>query len=73
MLSVLVGGQLSEGIVQLQLKGDSANPGNTYYYGTNASGEKGFYPVPQPVIDHNRITADGNFRVTADGALRITR
>ena len=31
---------------QLQLSGDSATPGNSKYYGTNASGTKGFYDVP---------------------------
>lgn len=33
------------GIVTLTLQGDSADPGNTYYYGTNGSGSKGFYTV----------------------------
>ena len=31
---------------QLQLSGDAATPGNSKYYGTNASGTKGFYDVP---------------------------
>lgn len=29
----------------LELVGDNASPGNTQYYGTNASGTKGFFPV----------------------------
>lgn len=33
------------GIVTLTLQGDAASPGNTYYYGTNGSGSKGFYTV----------------------------
>lgn len=28
---------------KIQLVGDSTSPGNSYYYGTNASGTKGFY------------------------------
>lgn len=28
---------------QLQLVGDAASPGNSYYYGTNGAGAKGFY------------------------------
>lgn len=31
---------------QLQLSGDASAPGNSKYYGTNASGTKGFYDVP---------------------------
>ena len=30
----------------LELSGDVATPGNTYYYGTNASGTKGWYTLP---------------------------
>lgn len=30
----------------LKLEGDSATPGNTKYYGTNASGIKGFHTLP---------------------------
>jgi hypothetical protein len=30
----------------LQLVGDSASPGNSYYYGTNSSGTKGYYALP---------------------------
>lgn len=33
------------GVVTLTLQGDSADPGNTYYYGTGPSGSKGFYTV----------------------------
>lgn len=28
------------------LSGDSASPGNSYYYGTNTAGNKGFYSLP---------------------------
>lgn len=30
----------------VKLLNDSATPGNTQYYGTNASGTKGFFPIP---------------------------
>jgi hypothetical protein len=30
----------------VNLVGDSTSPGNSYYYGTNGSGTKGFYAVP---------------------------
>jgi hypothetical protein len=30
---------------KIQLDGDVASPGNIYYYGTNSSGVKGFYPI----------------------------
>lgn len=30
----------------VQLTNDSASPGNTYYYGTNGSGTKGWYTLP---------------------------
>lgn len=30
----------------IKLVNDSATPGNTFYYGTNASGTKGFYAIP---------------------------
>lgn len=30
----------------LQLSGDSASPGNSFYYGTNASGTKGWFTLP---------------------------
>lgn len=31
----------------LKLSGDAATPGNSYYYGTNGAGTKGFYTLPQ--------------------------
>lgn len=43
--SVTGGGNLSADR-SLQLAGDEASPGNSKYYGTNSSGDKGFYPLP---------------------------
>lgn len=37
--------QLDTGTYYLQLDGDAAAPGNNKYYGTNASGTKGFYDL----------------------------
>jgi hypothetical protein len=33
----------------IKLVGDVLAPGNSYYYGTNAAGAKGFYPIPAGV------------------------
>lgn len=44
--SVRVAGTLKDGVVQLTLQGDAPNPGATYYYGTDAAGLKGFFPIP---------------------------
>lgn len=38
------------GVVTLTLQGDSAAPGNTYYYGTNGTGAKGFYTVSSTIL-----------------------
>ncbi len=42
--SVSVTGSLP-GVVQVALQGDTDTPGNTFYYGTDGSGNKGFYGV----------------------------
>lgn len=46
--SVSVVGSLANGLVQLTLVGDSVSPDPEYYYGTDASGAKGFHPLPEP-------------------------
>lgn len=43
--SVQVLGTLADGEVVLQLRGDEGSPGNTYYYGTDGVGDKGYNPV----------------------------
>jgi hypothetical protein len=43
LYSVSVSGQLSDGQAYVQLTGDSANPGNSYYYGTSSTGTKGWF------------------------------
>ena len=41
--SVRVTGSLASGVVNITLVGDDDAPGASYYYGTDASGEKGWY------------------------------
>lgn len=45
LASVQVFGSLESGLVQIQLSGDSDSPGNTYYYGTDSTGVKGWVTV----------------------------
>lgn len=44
----------------LKLSGDSASPGNTKLYGTNASGSKGWYDQPGGVSGYNKIRDNSN-------------
>ena len=37
----------------VNLVGDSTSPGNSYYYGTNGSGTKGFYVLPSSMVYPN--------------------
>lgn len=46
---------------KIKLVNDSPAPGNSVYYGTNAVGTKGFYPVPeQTVASELSIIGDGS-------------
>lgn len=45
-LSVKHYGVLTNGNVTLTLVGDVDSPGNSYYYGTDAAGAKGFHEIP---------------------------
>lgn len=47
-MSVQVLGSLAGGEVVLQLRGDSASPGASRYYGTDQEGSKGFHALPNP-------------------------
>jgi hypothetical protein len=49
-VSVQVKGALGSGGISLQLVGDSSLPGNTRYYGTDASGVKGWVSLAPPVM-----------------------
>ena len=62
--SLTGGGDLSANRT-LSLTGDNATPGNDRYYGTNASGTKGFYPLPAGSGDP---TLGGDLSGTASNA-----
>lgn len=47
--SLIGGGALSANL-SLSLDGDNAAPGSMRYYGTDGSGTKGWYPLPEPDI-----------------------
>ena len=55
--SISGGGALS-GNLTLQLLNDSSAPGNSYYYGTNSSGTKGFFVLPTggPALQTNGVS-----------------
>lgn len=47
--SIRQSGTLKNGAVYLALVGDNGSPGPTYYYGSNATGTKGWHPVADTV------------------------
>ena len=59
--SISVTGSLGEQVV-IQLKGDESLPAASYYYGTNADGEKGFYVLPPipPTVAGEILIQDGS-------------
>lgn len=64
--SVRVVGSPASGVVSLLLQGDSANPGNSFYYGTDDSGQKAFWPILNPYADY-LVDGDGNYLTDNDG------
>ena len=42
----------------LQLRGDIESPGNSYYYGTDAAGTKGWHALPDPVAVLPLVTGE---------------
>lgn len=44
--NILLQGSLESSSDSVQLVNDSANPGNSKYYGTNSSGSKGYFDLP---------------------------
>lgn len=46
--SVQTSGTLADGVVLVQLHGDTQSPGGSRYYGTSPSGVRGFYALPSP-------------------------
>lgn len=65
--SVRVDGTLAGGAVIITLQGDVEDPGLTFYYGTNASGEKGWYAVSDTLVQGAGIA----LTVNADGTTTI--
>lgn len=43
--SIVIFGTLAGGVVTLTLAADAEDPGQSYYYGTNADGAKGWFPL----------------------------
>lgn len=79
-VSDLTGGSLAIATGHLTLSGDSTAPGNSYFYGTNASGVKGWYlQSSEGVVDSvsgtaNQIVASsptGNVTLSLPNALII--
>ena len=64
--SVTGGGALS-GDLSIDLIGDVSAPGNSYYYGTNGAGTKGWYALPVYVPTTRNVNTTGS--VTGGGAL----
>jgi len=60
-------GKVAKSIVinseKLELSGDSATPGNTYYYGTNSAGTKGYYSLT--VTRSQLFTSTGTITIAA--------
>lgn len=48
--SIEVSGTLESGVVNLSLFGDAAYPQNDSYYGTDATGKRGFYTLASEVV-----------------------
>lgn len=69
--SVQVTGSLESGLVQIQLLNDAGEPGNTYYYGTGPTGEKGWFAVADAVAGADSVVqtigADGVSTFNLDG------
>ncbi|WP_396615494.1 hypothetical protein ACHZ97_14575 [Lysobacter soli] len=61
LMSVTVLGTPQDGLMQLSLANDVQAPGNTYYYGTDSSGTKGFFQVA------NAVDGDGSIVKTVGG------
>lgn len=68
--SVNVLGMLSNGFVQIRLIADVTQPGNTYYYGTDAAGIKGWHQASDTLVQGAGIvlTVGADGRTTVDHA-----
>lgn len=50
--SIQVIGTLESGLVQIQLQGDATFPDPSNYYGTDADGQRGFFPAPDSAVPY---------------------
>lgn len=67
--SVLVTG--ANGNFTVQLVNDSASPGLSFYYGTDDSGDKNWYPIIDPFVDY-LVDQDGNYLTDQDGNFLVS-
>jgi hypothetical protein len=56
----------------LQLSGDSATPGNSFYYGTNSSGTKGYFTLASGTVTSLTGTANQIAVSTSTGAVTLS-
>src|SRR5215475_772563 len=67
----ITGGGSMTGNLTVQLVGDTASPGNSQYYGTNASGTRGFYSLPVVTTytaSQSVLLTGSNFTLVGDTA-----
>jgi hypothetical protein len=57
--SLTGGGSLAQSRT-ISLINDQASPPSTHYYGTNAAGTKGYFPIPQNSPDHGTLQGLGD-------------
>lgn len=72
--SIIGGGALSSDLV-LELSGDVNSPGQLYYYGTNSSGKKGWYALPENIANllelENRVASLENRMTSAESLIQV--
>lgn len=76
--SIVQVGTLQSGNVFLSLRGDVSNPGNSYYYGTDSAGVKGWHAMPDPasgvlpLVTGEIVSGQPVFVIADDGSLIYT-
>ena len=55
----------------VNLVGDNTNPGNSYYYGTNSGGNKGFYAFPTATAANLGMVKVGSTLLISSGTLDV--
>lgn len=67
----LTGGGTLAADLTLQLSGDSASPGNLFYYGTSGSGVKGFFSLTSAIVVPTPQITIGAAWVASSGAVTV--